>query len=145
MAPDATLLSVEINPDFVRILRGLRDPRLVVHQGSATDLPAILAEHALPAPDVIVSGIPFSTMPEALGLAVLRSAWSALPPGGAFVAYQVRDRVETLGRRVMGPSEVQLELRNVPPMRVYRWRKPAAAAAAAQPREATTAALHRPA
>ena len=126
MAPDATLLSVEINPDFVGILRRLGDPRLVVHRGSAADLPAILEEHGLPAPDVVVSGIPFSTMPESLGLAVLRGAWAALPPGGAFVAYQVRDRVETLGRRVMGRADVQLELRNVPPMRVYRWEKPLA-------------------
>lgn len=129
MAPGATLLSVEINPDFVRILRRIGDPRLVVHQGSAAELSAILTERGLPAPDVVISGIPFSTMPERLGLAVLRSAWEALAPGGAFVAYQVRDRVETLGRRVMGPADVQLELRNVPPMRVYRWPKPAAVAA----------------
>lgn len=125
MAPDATLLCVEINPDFVRILRTLGDPRLRVHAGSAADLPGILAEQGLPAPDVIVSGIPFSTMPGSVGLAVLKGAWAALPPGGAFVAYQVRDRVEVLGRRVMGPADVELELRNVPPMRVYRWCKEA--------------------
>ena len=47
-------------------------------------------------------------------------------PGGRFVAYQVRDRVAILGREVFGPPAVQLELRNVPPMRVYRWDKPAA-------------------
>ncbi|MDX1648271.1 MAG: methyltransferase domain-containing protein [Myxococcota bacterium] len=131
MAPDATLLCVEINPDFVRILRSIRDARVVVHQGSAAELPAILTSLGLPAPEVVVSGIPFSTMPEAVGLAVLEGAWEALAPGGAFVAYQVRDRVETLGRRVMGPAQVQRELRNVPPMRVYRWGKPAVAPAAA--------------
>lgn len=128
MGPQAKLLAVEINPDFVRILRALRDPRLLVHAGSATELPAILAEHRLPAPDVVVSGIPFSTMPAAVGRAILESVWEALPPGGAFVAYQVRDRVELLGRQVMGPATVQLELRNVPPMRVFRWRKPDARA-----------------
>jgi phosphatidylethanolamine/phosphatidyl-N-methylethanolamine N-methyltransferase len=119
----ATLLSIEINPDFLPTLRAIGDPRLVVHEGSATDLGAILAEHGLGAPDVVLSGIPFSTMKPALGRAVVRAVSDALPPGGRFVAYQVRDRVEKLGREVFGPAAVKLELRNVPPMRVYRWEK----------------------
>ena len=52
----------------------------------------------------------------------------ALEPGGAFVAYQVRDRVHTLGREVFGRARVQTELLNVPPMRIYRWEKHAASA-----------------
>ena len=36
---------------------------------------------------------------------------------------EVRDRVEGLGRRVFGPANVQTEILNVPPMRVYRWMK----------------------
>lgn len=123
MAPDARLLTVEVNPDFARILRAMRDRRLLVHCGSAADLPDILDGHGLPAPDVVISGIPFSTMPDALGRSILRAVWEALPVGGSFVAYQVRDRVGILGRQVMGPAEVQRELRNVPPMRVYRWTK----------------------
>jgi hypothetical protein len=46
-----------------------------------------------------------------------------LDPGGHFVAYQVRDRVEILGSEVFGRANVQTELLNVPPMRVYRWEK----------------------
>jgi hypothetical protein len=40
-----------------------------------------------------------------------------------FVAYQVRDRVDQLGREVFGRARVQREILNVPPMRVYRWEK----------------------
>jgi phospholipid N-methyltransferase len=120
---EATLLSIEINPDFLPMLRAIGDPRLVVHEGSAADLGAILAQHGLGAPDVVLSGIPFSTMKPSLGRAVVQAVSDALPPGGRFVAYQVRDRVEKLGREVFGPAAVQLELRNVPPMRVYRWEK----------------------
>lgn len=120
---DAKLLSIEINPDFLPMLRAIGDPRLVVHEGSACDLSAILAEHGLGAPDVVLSGIPFSTMKPALGRSIVQAVSAALPPGGRFVAYQVRDRVEKLGREVFGPAAVQLELRNVPPMRVYRWEK----------------------
>jgi phosphatidylethanolamine/phosphatidyl-N-methylethanolamine N-methyltransferase len=120
---DAKLLSIEINPDFLPTLRAIADPRLVVHEGSAAELGTILREHGLGAPDVVLSGIPFSTMKPALGRAIVRAVSDALPEGGRFVAYQVRDRVEKLGREVFGPAAVQLELRNVPPMRVYRWEK----------------------
>lgn len=125
MRDDAILVSIEINPDFVRVLQRMNDDRLVVHEGSATDLKAILGKHGLPAPDVILSGIPFSTMPYSLGQDILRSVHSALEPGGLFVAYQVRDRVESLGNEVFGPCQSKPEYRNVPPMRVYRWEKKA--------------------
>ena len=72
---------------------------------------------------MVLSGIPFSTMKPELGRSIVRAVSDALAPGGRFVAYQVRDRVEKLGREVFGPAAVQLELRNVPPMRVYRWEK----------------------
>jgi phospholipid N-methyltransferase len=126
MRPDARLLAIEINPRFARLMaRSLPDPRLIVHVGSAEDIAGALRAHELPAPDVVLSGIPFSTMPYGLGLSVVRAVHQVLAPGGRFVAYQVRDRVEMLGRQVFGPARVQTELLNVPPMRVYRWEKPA--------------------
>jgi len=125
MRRDATLLAIEINSDFARLLtQHVRDPRLVVHEGSAAEIPTALDAHDLPAPDVVLSGIPFSTMKRDLGLSIMRSVYDSLAPGGRFVAYQVRDRVEDLGRSVFGPARVQTELLNVPPMRVYRWEKP---------------------
>lgn len=128
MQPDAELLAIELNADFVPRLRELTpDPRLHVCHGDAADLQALLSAHALAAPDVVVSGIPFSTLPRKTGFAILRSIHAALPVGGRFVAYQVRDRVETLGSRVFGPAHAEVELRNIPPMRIYRWTKGASA------------------
>lgn len=120
---DGRLLAIEVNPRFVRLLRRTRDRRLLVHQGSAAEIVPALAEHGLGTPDVILSGIPFSTMEPRIGRDILRSVHDALGPGGVFVAYQVRDRVEHLGRAVFGRPRVQTELLNVPPMRVYRWVK----------------------
>lgn len=130
MQPDAQLLAIEINPHFVGLLREhLDDPRVLVHEGSAAAIQDALEQHELPPPDVILSGIPFSTMPRTLGRDILRSARESLAPGGRFVAYQFRDVVETLGRDVFGPARVQTEILNVPPMRVYRWDKPVEAPA----------------
>ena len=126
MHPNAKLLAIEINPHFVDVLARWKDDRLIVKEGSAADLGAILAELDLGSPNAIVSGIPFSTMARPVGRDILRAVHRALDPGGVFVAYQVRDRVEILGREVFGRARVSTELLNVPPMRVYRWEKQAA-------------------
>jgi phospholipid N-methyltransferase len=120
----ARLLAIEIDPRFAAMLRTeITDPRLVVHRGSAEDVATTLPSYGLPAPEVVISGIPFSTMPMSAGEGILRAVWSSLAPGGRFVAYQFRDRVAVLGRRMLGRPEVDVELLNVPPMRVYCWRK----------------------
>ena len=122
MAPGGRLLAIEINPRFCDLLREtIDDPRLIVHEGSATEIPEAVVKHDLDAPDVILSGIPFSTMPPELGLSILRSVRRSLKPDGRFVAYQFRDVVHTLGKRIFGRASVQVELFNMPPMRVYRW------------------------
>ena len=121
--PDARVLVIEINPRFVEVLERMHDPRLIVHTDSAANLAEALAAHGLGAPDVILSGIPFSTMQRRIGREILRSAHDVLKSGGLFIAYQVRDRVAMLGHEVFGRGSVQTEILNVPPMRVYRWRK----------------------
>jgi phospholipid N-methyltransferase len=126
MKPDARLLVIEVNSRFVALLEKIDDPRLIVHQGSAADISETLDRYELPTPDVILSGIPFSTMAVGLGRDILRSVHDALHDGGLFVAYQVRDRVNDLGKEVFGRARIQTEIRNIPPMRVYRWEKSAA-------------------
>jgi phosphatidylethanolamine/phosphatidyl-N-methylethanolamine N-methyltransferase len=121
---ESKLLAIEINPMFVSLLEAEADPRLLVHQGSAEHIGEALALYGLPRPDVVVSGIPFSTMPLALGRRVLQAVWSCLAPGGHFVAYQFRGRVALLGRKLLGAPEIDVELLNVPPVRLYSWRKP---------------------
>jgi phospholipid N-methyltransferase len=122
LPPHGRLLAIEINPELADFLRrSIDDPRLLVHAGSAEDLAEILAKLGLHTPDVIVSGIPFSTMDRAQGRKILQSARSALAPTGRFVTYQVRNHVETIGSEVMGKPTRHVELRNIPPVRVYTW------------------------
>jgi len=125
MALEARLLAIEVNPRFVNLLRRVDDQRLTVHHGSATEIGRTLDRYELPTPDVILSGIPFSTMAVGVGRDILRSVYDSLHPGGLFIAYQVRDRVQNLGREVFGRAHIQTEILNVPPMRVYRWEKTA--------------------
>jgi phosphatidylethanolamine/phosphatidyl-N-methylethanolamine N-methyltransferase len=81
MRPDATLVGIEINPDFVRYLRdNYRDPRLRVMEGSAVDVQGILRRAGCLRADCVVAGIPFSTMPPELRDRIVRETHSALVP-----------------------------------------------------------------
>ena len=120
---NSKLLAIEIDPRFASLLRSEADPRLIVYRGCAENLSKALTSNNLPQPDVIVSGIPFSTMPLALGKRIINAVWSCLAPGGRFIAYQFRDKVAILGRELLGDPHVEVEFLNVPPMRFYRWDK----------------------
>lgn len=127
MGPQARLLAIELDPVFHARLAGVvRDPRLFAECGSAEHMGEFLAARRLPAPDVIVSGIPFSTMPQDVGERIAATVAKVLAPGGRFVAYQVRPRVAEFATPHLGAPRREWELWNVPPMRVFTWVKPTA-------------------
>lgn len=121
LGPRGRLLSIEVDREFVELLREIDDPRLIPHHGSAENIAQILKSHGLRDPDIVISGIPFSTMPAETGRKIVREIHRVLPEGKTFVAYQLRDRVAELATPVFGKPEVSLELINIPPMRVYKW------------------------
>jgi len=123
MPPHAKLLSIEINPHFHALVSTIRDERLIAHQGSACELREIMSLHGLGAPNAVVSGIPFSTMPRSTGSQILETVSSLLAPNGRFVAYQVSNRVASLCELFMGSGQSATEFLNIPPMRIFRWEK----------------------
>ncbi len=124
MHADARLLAIELEPAFqAHLRRSIRDARFTAHLGSAEQIVQTLADYRLPAPDVIVSGIPFSTMPAAVADRIAAAITAALPPGGRFVAYQVRDHVARYATPHLGTPQQQWEWLNIPPVRVFTWTK----------------------
>ena len=124
MSPAARLLAIELDPDFHRHLRtALPDPRLFIEHGSAEKLADFLQAHRLPAPDAIVSGIPFSTMPPEDSDRIAAAIAAVLRPGGRFVAYQVRAHVADFVSPYLGQPDKEWELVNIPPVRVFTWVK----------------------
>ena len=69
---DGRLLAIELDSEFVSILKHDADPRLIVHQGNAEQIEEVLEQHHLPQPQVVISGIPFSTMSPTLGRRIIR-------------------------------------------------------------------------
>lgn len=126
MNPDARLITVEVNARFHDRLRRITDTRHMAYRGSATELADALAEGGLAQADVVVSGIPFSKLPEQDGSAIIQAVHDCLRPGGRFVAYQLSERVARLAEPVFGTGQRESELFNVPPLRVFRWERAAA-------------------
>ena len=120
MRPDATLVVLETNPDFVRMLGAeIQDPRLRIVHGSAADVDAALRRDGLGAADYVISGIPFSTIPEPIRDDILRKTQQALRPDGAFLVYQFSPAVLANLKRVFSRVDRSFEPLNVPPAQVF--------------------------
>lgn len=124
MHPEAKLVLFELNDDFADFLKtAFRDPRLVVFHRSAGDVQKVLEEHGLGQADYIISGIPFSTMPEEVRNEIADATHAALKPGGQFLVYQFAPKVlEVLEPRFEHIGR-DFEALNVPPAQVYFARK----------------------
>ena len=103
MRADATLIAIEMNPDFVSYLRSaISDSRLRVVEASAEAVDEILQRLGYLRADYIISGIPFSTIPAPLRERILRKTRDVLAPGGSFLVYQFSTRVLEDLRRTFG-------------------------------------------
>lgn len=89
MRPGTRLIAIERNRNFYRILKkSILDPRLELFQDTAENVMEILGDSGTIQADCIISGIPFSMIPESDRNAILAKTHAALKPGGKFLAYQ---------------------------------------------------------
>jgi phospholipid N-methyltransferase len=120
MRPDAVLVVLETNADFVRFLRGkVLDDRLHVVHGSAADADTALARLDLSHADYVISGIPYTTMPAEVREAILRTTHALLHPNGTFLVYQFTRTVLPYLQRVFGLVRQDFEPLNVMPARLF--------------------------
>ena len=120
MRPDAVLLTLEINDDFVRHLKqNFTDPRLRVFHRSGGDIKDVLRELRLGSADYVLAGIPFSIMPEEARTAVLRNTHDALAPGGVMLVYQFSAKVRADLEKLYGRVHRLYEPRNILPAHVF--------------------------
>ncbi len=120
MRPDACLIAIEMNPDFVGHLKAtLTDARLRVVQGSAEDVDEILRRDGFMRADYIISGIPFSTIPKPVRARILQKTHDVLETGGAFLVYQFSTRVLEDLKRVFGYVGRSFQPLNVLPAHLF--------------------------
>lgn len=123
MGPQANLVAIERTADFVENLQRIDDSRLDVVHGCASTIGAELERCGYRTADAVISGIPFFNLPHALAVQIVNAIHAALGPNGRFVAYQFMGKVADYAQPVMGVPEVEYELYNLPPMRIFKWHK----------------------
>jgi phospholipid N-methyltransferase len=120
MRPDAVLVAIELNSEFVEYLRDeIRDPRLHVVYGSASEVGAILARLNLDRADYIISGIPYSTIPDPVRRTIVRESRRLLEPTGALVVYQFTRTVLPYLEPIFGQVQQDFNLLNILPARIF--------------------------
>jgi len=126
LGEDATLLTIDTNPDFTKYLKeSIDDERLVTVTGSAADVEKILADRGFDKADYILSGLPFSTLPPGVGDAIAEATARAVRPGGAFLVYQFSPKVRDFIAPHFERLDRGFEWVNVPPATLFwAWREP---------------------
>lgn len=120
MAPDATLVAIDTNPDFIRYLRGkFTDSRLLPVCGSAADVRQIIADCGFEEADYVLSGLPFSTLPAGIGPLIAEETFEAIRPGGAFLVYQFSRKARDFMRPHFDRIDSALEWVNIPPCHLF--------------------------
>lgn len=86
---DGELIVIDTNPLYIDYLRAtIADSRFTPVLGSAADVEAIVKSRGHDHADYVLSGLPFSTLPDGVGPAIAAATHRVLRPGGAFLVYQ---------------------------------------------------------
>ncbi|WP_205745575.1 class I SAM-dependent methyltransferase [Egibacter rhizosphaerae] len=118
----ARLVAFEIDPAMAATVRErLPDPRLEVVTASAEEL-----EHHLDGqrPQVVVSALPFTSLPAGAGTAILDRTARTLAPGGVLLVLQYSPLITSELTRRFGWVRRKMCLRNVPPAFLFACRDP---------------------
>lgn len=126
--PGARFVSFELDARLAAALAGrLSDPRLTVVAGSAEDLAGHLHGER---PDVIVSALPFTSLPHGLGRRILERAAAALAPDGTLLVLQYSPFLSGELDRLFTGVRRRVSLVNVPPAVLFACTSPRTASAA---------------
>jgi len=124
MSDDAKLLAIELNEDFAELLRAdIDDNRLRVAHGSCEEVGTWMKSHGLQKADFILSGIPYTVLPQELRHKILTATCEALTPNGVFVVYQYTRAVLPDLEKAFSYVEDDFEPLNILPARVFYCRK----------------------
>jgi phospholipid N-methyltransferase len=113
MPADGSLFAFEVDPELAAsVSRTITDPRLNVLNESAEDVRDHLPEGRA---DLIVSGLPYTSLPAPVRRRILDESRRALEPDGTMLVLQYSPFVQTELRRRFNSVRRRISPVNVPP------------------------------
>ena len=130
MRGDGTLIVIDTNPLFIDYLRRtITDSRFIAVLGSAADVERIVRDHGHEKADYVLSGLPFSTLPDGVGPQIISATHEVLREGGAFLVYQFSSAARDLMERCFTRIDSGFEPLNVLPCKMFwGWKERSASA-----------------
>lgn len=121
MPDDSHLVAIDVSPRFTRHLQQtIQDRRLHAVTESAQQVAGVLQALRLKGVDLVVTGIPFSTMDRNVGAKIVGASAALMNPQGQLIAYQMRDAVEPMLQQSFAQVERTRCWRNMPPCHIFR-------------------------
>ncbi len=113
---DGELVVIDTNPLFVDYLRKtITDSRFHAVLGSAEDVEEIIRSLGHEKADYVLSGLPFSTLPDGVAPAIANATARVVRKGGAFLTYQYTGVARDYSRKFFPRVEKDICFLNVPP------------------------------
>jgi len=110
------LVVIDTNPLFIDYLKKtIGDSRFHPVLGSAEDVEEIVKSLGHDHADYVLSGLPFSTLPEGVGEDIVAATHRVIRPGGAFLTYQFRASARDLTARFFDRVDTGMTWLNIPP------------------------------
>jgi phospholipid N-methyltransferase len=120
MRPDAVLVAIELNTDFVTYLANhISDSRFRVVHGSAARVRGILAEQNLPLADCIISGLPYRNMSDSLRREILEESRLALNAEGSMLLFQYTRTLLPYLESSFSSVKLNFQLLNILPALIF--------------------------
>ena len=117
---DGTLIVIDTNPLYIDYLKKtIRDSRFHAVLGSAADVEEIVRAHGHDHADYVLSGLPFSTLPDGVGPAIAEATYRVIRPGGAFLVYQFSTKARDFMAKHFKHIDSGFELWNVLPCQLF--------------------------
>lgn len=117
---DGRLIVIDTNPLYIDYLKAtIADSRFIPVLGSAADVEAIVRAHGFDHADYVLSGLPFSTLPDGVGPAIAAATHRVLRPGGAFLVYQFSAKARDFMARHFTRIDADFEPLNVLPCKLF--------------------------
>ncbi len=121
--PDADFLAFEIDPNLVATLRErFDDPRLRIINDSAENVQNYLNGSKV---DIIVSGLPFTSLPENVKQNIFKQSVQVLAPEGVMLVLQYSPLVQRDLTQMFGSVRRRVSFLNIPPAFLFACRRAA--------------------
>ena len=124
LPPGGELLVIDTNPRFIEYLqRTVQDDRFHAILGSAENVEEYVRHIGHDEADFVLSGLPFSSLPNSVATGIVEATQRVIRKGGAFLTYQFRPTAKELTEEHFDKVDTGYVWRNIPPcLLVWGWK-----------------------